>query len=103
SRSVVKKTMSKKIKNEVRSYTIKILHQTVMTGGEPKIGDKISMGAMRQKSEDYEKFEMNVFLPMWEKQLLNGNDINRLGRIWIVSVGVKEKPSACGRDNLILY
>jgi hypothetical protein len=72
SRSVVKKTMSKKIKNEVRSYTIKILHQTVMTGGEPKIGDKISMGAMRQKSEDYEKFEMNVFLPMWEKQLLNG-------------------------------
>ena len=31
SRSLVKNTMNKKIKNEVRSYTIKILHQTVMT------------------------------------------------------------------------
>ena len=64
--------MNKKIKNQVRSYTIKILHQTVMTGGEAKIGDKISMGAMREKTDDYEEFEMNVFLPMWEKQLLNG-------------------------------
>ena len=72
SKSVVKNIMNKKIKNEVRSYTIKILHQTVMTGGDAKIGDKISMGAMRQKSEDYEKFEMNVFLPMWEQQLLKG-------------------------------
>ena len=27
---------------------------------------------MRQKNKDYENFEMNVFLPMWEKQLLNG-------------------------------
>ena len=72
SKSVVKNIMNKKIKNEVRSYTIKILHQTVMTGGDAKIGDKISMGAMRQKSDDYEKFEMNVFLPMWEQQLLKG-------------------------------
>jgi len=72
SKSVVKNIMNKKIKNEVRSYTIKILHQTVMTGGDTKIGDKISMGAMRQKSDDYEKFEMNVFLPMWEQQLLKG-------------------------------
>ena len=72
SKSTIKNIMNKKIKNEVRSYTIKILHQTVMTGGEAKIGDKISMGAMREKSDDYEEFEMNVFLPMWEKQLLNG-------------------------------
>ena len=72
SKSVVKNIMNKKIKNEVRSYTIKILRQTVMTGGDAKIGDKISMGAMRQKSDDYEKFEMNVFLPMWEQQLLKG-------------------------------
>ena len=72
SKSVVKNIMTKKIKNEVRSYTIKILHQTVMTGGDAKIGDKISMGAMRQRSDDYEKFEMNVFLPMWEQQLLKG-------------------------------
>ena len=72
SKSVVKNIMNKKIKNEVRSYTIKILHQTVMTGGDAKIGDKISMGAMRQRSDDYEKFEMNVFLPMWEQQLLKG-------------------------------
>jgi len=56
SKSVVKNIMNKKIKNEVRSYTIKILHQTVMTGGDAKIGDKISMGAMRQKSDDYETF-----------------------------------------------
>ena len=72
SKSTIKNIMNKKIKNEVRSYTIKILHQTVMTGGEAIIGDKISMGAMREKSDDYEEFEMNIFLPMWEKQLLNG-------------------------------
>ena len=56
--------MDKSQRDEVRSYTIKILHQTVMTGGEAIIGDKISMGAMREKSDDYEEFEMNVFLPM---------------------------------------
>ena len=72
SKATLRNIFNKKIKNEVRQYTIKLIDQTVRAGGEVKIGDKLSFGAMKQLNDDYENYELNVFMPMWEKQLLKG-------------------------------
>ena len=72
SKATLRNIFNKKIKNEVRQYTIKLIDQTVLAGGEVKIGDKLSIGAMKQLNDDYENYELNVFMPMWEKQLLKG-------------------------------
>jgi hypothetical protein len=72
SRTTLRNIFNKKIKNEVRQYTIKLIKQTVLAGGKIKIGDKLSFGAMKQLNDDYEDYELNVFMPMWEKQLLKG-------------------------------
>lgn len=61
-----------KIKKEVRTYQIQILDATPFTGGDLKIGEKINMGAMVQKSDDYEQMESNIYKPYVLEQVKNG-------------------------------
>ena len=46
-----------KIKKQVRTYHLQLLDATPLTGGDIKVGDKMTYAAMVQKSDDYEKVE----------------------------------------------
>ena len=61
-----------KIKKEVRTYHIQAIDATPFTGGDLKIGEKINMGAMVQKSDDYEQMESNIWKPYVLEQVKNG-------------------------------
>ena len=60
------------IKREVRRYCIQIIDATPFTGGDLKVGEKISMGGMVQKSDEYEKMESNIWKPYVLEQVKNG-------------------------------
>ena len=60
------------IKKEARTYQIQVLDATPFTGGDLKIGEKINMGAMIQKSDDYEQMESNIYKPYVLEQVKNG-------------------------------
>ena len=60
------------IKKEVRRYCIQLLDATPFTGGDLKIGEKINMGAMVQKSDEYEQMESNLYKPYVLEQVKNG-------------------------------
>ena len=48
------------IKKEVRVYSMKLMDATPLTGGDLKIGDKMTYAPMVQKSDDYEKVDVTL-------------------------------------------
>jgi uncharacterized protein (DUF1330 family) len=60
------------IKKEVRVYSMKLMDATPLTGGDLKIGDKMTYAPMIQKSDDYEKVESFIAKPYFLKQVMNG-------------------------------
>ena len=59
-----------KLKKEVRQYTIQLIDATPLAGGNLKIGDKMYFGTMSQKLDDYEKYESEVWKPVFEEKFL---------------------------------
>ena len=62
-----------KLKKEVRQYTIQLIDATPLAGGNLKIGDKMYFGTMSQKLDDYEKYESEVWKPVFEREILRNN------------------------------
>ena len=60
------------IKKEVRVYSMKLMDATPLTGGDLKIGDKMTYAPMIQKSDDYEKVESFIAKPYFLNQVMNG-------------------------------
>ena len=61
------------LKKEVRQYTIQLIDATPFVGGTLKKGDKMNFATMRQKLEDYEKYESEVWKPVFEREILRNN------------------------------
>ena len=61
-----------KIKKQVRTYHLQLLDATPFTGGDLKIGDKMTFAPMIQKSDDYEQMESNIWKPYVLEQVKNG-------------------------------
>ena len=61
-----------KIKKEVRVYQLELLDATPLTGGDLKIGDKMTFAPMVQKTEDYEDVESYIAKPYFLNQVMNG-------------------------------
>ena len=61
-----------KIKKQVRTYHLQLLDATPLTGGDIKVGDKMTYAAMVQKSDDYEKVESFIAKPYFLNQVMNG-------------------------------
>ena len=53
------------IKKSARQYLMKGIYQT--PSYRPQVGDVINMDPMEALNEDYENFEMEYFMPRWEK------------------------------------
>lgn len=62
-----------KLKKEVRQYTIQLIDATPLAGGNLKKGDKMYFGTMSQKLDDYEKYESEVWKPVFEREILRNN------------------------------
>ena len=61
-----------KIKKQVRTYHLQLLDATPFTGGDLKIGDKMTFAPMIQKSDDYEQVESYIAKPYFLQQVMNG-------------------------------
>ena len=57
---------------ERRNYTLKIVDQTIVAGGDVKPGDKATLNLMNKKNDDFENYESKVWKPIAEKNILNG-------------------------------
>ncbi len=77
------------IKKQARRYCIQIMDATPFTGGDVKIGDKILMDPMVQKSEEYEQMESNVWKPYVLEQVKNG-----LHRGWALTKIIERSENA---------
>ena len=60
------------IKKQVRVYSMELLDATPLTGGDIKIGDKMTYAPMIQKSDDYEQAESFIAKPYFLNQVMNG-------------------------------
>jgi len=58
---------------ERRSYVLKVVDATIRAGGKIKKGDKASINLMNKKTDDFEKYETEVWKPVAEKNILSGN------------------------------
>ena len=58
---------------ERRSYVFKVVDATIRAGGALKVGDKGTINLMNKKSDDFEKYESEVWKPVAEKNILLGN------------------------------
>ena len=59
--------------NAHRRYCIQLIDATPLTGGDPKIGDKMEGNGMIQKQDDYEDFESYVYKPIFLDEVMKGN------------------------------
>ena len=58
------------VKKSVRQYLMKGVYQT--PSYRPQVGDVINMDPMEALNEDYENFELEYFMPRWEKVVDEG-------------------------------
>tara|TARA_Y100001970_G_C13952854_1_gene709148 strand:- start:3 stop:764 length:762 start_codon:yes stop_codon:yes gene_type:complete len=58
---------------ERRSYVFQVVDATIRAGGAVKVGDKGTINLMNKKSDDFEKYESEVWKPVAEKNILLGN------------------------------
>src|SRR6056300_1708105 len=57
---------------ERRNYILKVVDATILAGGSAKPGDKATLNLMTKKTDDFEKYESEVWKPIAEKNILNG-------------------------------
>ena len=81
-----------KIKKQVRTYHLQLLDATPLTGGDIKVGDKMTYAAMVQKSDDYEKVESFIAKPYFLNQVMNGKH-----RWWGFTKVIDRNEEAVGR------
>jgi len=72
-KSYINKVLAKNPVTENRRYLLKYIDQTIQAGGFLKVGDVVTVGAMIQKTDDYEKVETHIYKPYVESQILKGN------------------------------
>jgi len=72
SSNTISKIINKDIKKQVRTYTLAMLDATPLTGGDLKIGDKMTFAPMIQKTDDYEKAESSIYKPHVLNQIMKG-------------------------------
>jgi hypothetical protein len=70
SKKNVEKMLSIHPKESARTYVIENVYQT--PNYRPRIGDVINMAPMEQLNDDYEKFELGFYMPMWSKIIEKG-------------------------------
>ena len=58
------------VKKSVRQYLMKGIYQT--PSYRPQVGDVINIDPMEALNEDYENFELEYFMPRWEKVVDEG-------------------------------
>lgn len=76
------KAEGNKVKKSWRQYEIEGLYQTPTYRAQ--LGDLINLAPMEALNEDYEKFELEYFLPMWQK-LINSGGLRMWGLAKVVS------------------
>ena len=59
--------------NERRNYHIQVTDATISAGGDLKSGDIAFMLPMTKKTEDFESYESEVWKPIAERLILDGN------------------------------
>ena len=57
---------------ERRNYILKVVDATILAGGSAKPGDIATLNLMDKKTDDFEKYESEVWKPIAEKNILNG-------------------------------
>ena len=77
-----KKAEGNDVKKSWRQYKMEGLYQTPTY--RPQVGDVINLAPMEALNEDYEKFELEYFLPMWQK-LINSGGLRMWGLAKVVS------------------
>ena len=77
-----KKAEGDEVKKSWRQYKMEGLYQTPTY--RPQVGDVINLAPMEALNEDYEKFELEYFLPMWQK-LINSGGLRMWGLTKVVS------------------
>lgn len=73
SSKTINRILAKNVKKEVRTYTLQLVDATTFTGGDFKIGDKMSYAAMTQLRDDYEEYESKIWKPSFEREILRNN------------------------------
>ena len=58
---------------ERRTYTIKGVDWTLLSGGNVRPGDKATINLMTKKTDDFESYESEVWKPVAEKNIMKGN------------------------------
>ena len=58
---------------ERRTYTIKGVDWTLLSGGNVRPGDKATINLMTRKTDDFESYESEVWKPVAEKNIMKGN------------------------------
>ena len=71
--SEINRVLNREVSVENRRYHLEFIDQTIQAGGDLKVGDAIRVGAMIQKTEDYEQVETQIYKPFVEEQILKGN------------------------------
>lgn len=59
--------------NERRNYHLVGVDASIWAGGDLRPGDKMSILGTIAKTDDFEQYESEVYKPMIEKEILNGN------------------------------
>ena len=62
--------------NAHRRYCLQLIDATPLTGGDPKIGDKMEGDGMIQKQDDYENFESYVYKPIFLDEVMKGKKVS---------------------------
>ena len=57
---------------ERRNYILKVVDATILAGGSARPGDKATLNLMAKKTDDFEKYESEIWKPIAEKNILNG-------------------------------
>ena len=58
--------------NERRTYTLEVKDATILGGGNVKPGDVATINLMTKKTDDFEKYESEIWKPVAEKNILTG-------------------------------
>ncbi len=72
-KSHINKVLASPPVSENRRYLLEYVDQTIQAGGYLSVGDVVTVGAMIQKTADYESVETQIYKPYVESQILKGN------------------------------
>ncbi len=75
--------------NARRSYILEGVSATILAGGNAKVGDVATINVMSKKTDDFEDYEVNIWKPVAEDNILKGNI-----RQWILAKVVDKSDNA---------